>query len=174
MSAQALFTAQAHNNAWANETLWQTCATLSEAAFSAPRPGFFGSIAATLDHIYEVDLYYYDALAEGGRGRAVYEREAMTDPARLRDLQMAQDRLLIGFCEALTEADLTAMRRTERREGMMAERVDRLLLHLFQHQVHHRGQVHAMLSHAGVAPPQLDDFYLTYGRAPSARRYWED
>jgi uncharacterized damage-inducible protein DinB len=40
------------------------------------------------------------------------------------------------------------------------ERVDRLLLHLFQHQIHHRGQVHAMLSGTRVASPQLDEFYL--------------
>ncbi len=36
---------------------------------------------------------------------------------------------------------------------------DRLLLHLFQHQVHHRGQAHAMLSGTSVRPPQLDEFF---------------
>jgi uncharacterized damage-inducible protein DinB len=40
------------------------------------------------------------------------------------------------------------------------ERVDRLLLHLFQHQIHHRGQIHAMLSGTHVTPPQLDEYYL--------------
>jgi uncharacterized damage-inducible protein DinB len=40
-----------------------------------------------------------------------------------------------------------------------AERRDRLLLHLFLHQIHHRGQAHAMLSDTEVAPPQLDEFY---------------
>ena len=39
------------------------------------------------------------------------------------------------------------------------ERLDRLLLHLFQHQVHHRGQAHAMLSGTAIAPPQLDEFF---------------
>ena len=39
------------------------------------------------------------------------------------------------------------------------ERADRLLLHLFQHQVHHRGQAHAMLSSTTVPPPQLDEFF---------------
>jgi uncharacterized damage-inducible protein DinB len=37
--------------------------------------------------------------------------------------------------------------------------MDRLLLHLFQHQIHHRGQAHAMLSATGVRPPQLDEFF---------------
>jgi hypothetical protein len=43
--------------------------------------------------------------------------------------------------------------------------MDRLLLHLFQHQIHHRGQAHAMLSATQVAPPQLDEFF-SVGEAP--------
>jgi hypothetical protein len=42
---------------------------------------------------------------------------------------------------------------------VQTERADRLLLHLFQHQVHHRGQAHAMLSATHVKPPQLDEFF---------------
>jgi uncharacterized damage-inducible protein DinB len=42
---------------------------------------------------------------------------------------------------------------------VQTERRDRLLLHLFQHQIHHRGQAHAMLSGTSVKPPQLDEFY---------------
>ncbi len=40
------------------------------------------------------------------------------------------------------------------------ERADRVLLHLFAHQIHHRGQVHAMLSGTSCAPPQLDEFLM--------------
>ena len=43
--------------------------------------------------------------------------------------------------------------------GIQVERRDRLLLHLFQHQIHHRGQAHAMLAGTTVAPPQLDEFF---------------
>jgi uncharacterized damage-inducible protein DinB len=42
---------------------------------------------------------------------------------------------------------------------VQTERADRLLLHLFQHQIHHRGQAHAMISGTAVAPPQLDEFF---------------
>jgi uncharacterized damage-inducible protein DinB len=42
---------------------------------------------------------------------------------------------------------------------IQVERRDRLLLHLFQHQVHHRGQAHAMLAGTTVKPPQLDEFF---------------
>jgi uncharacterized damage-inducible protein DinB len=67
---------------------------------------------------------------------------------------------------------LRQVRITERPSGPIEEGVQALLLHLFQHQIHHRGQAHVQLQHAGVAPPQLDEFYLVYDRAPSAEAYF--
>jgi uncharacterized damage-inducible protein DinB len=46
-----------------------------------------------------------------------------------------------------------------RRKGRVEEAMHRLLAHLFEHQIHHRGQVHAMLAGTPVAPPQLDEFF---------------
>jgi uncharacterized damage-inducible protein DinB len=49
----------------------------------------------------------------------------------------------------------------EREPGRkVRERLADVLPHLFLHQVHHRGQVHAMLSGTPVAPPQLDEYFL--------------
>ncbi|MNP69928.1 DinB family protein [compost metagenome] len=42
---------------------------------------------------------------------------------------------------------------------MQREQRLRLLSHLFDHQIHHRGQVHAMLSDTSVRAPQLDEFF---------------
>jgi len=159
------------NNAWANETLYNAVSGLSSEAFLAERPGFFPSLCATLNHVYEVDLYYIDALEEGGAGRTVYDREDITDAPGLAAAQAGADRRLIDFCEGLNSTVLQASRPTERPEGPCAEQVDALLLHLFQHQVHHRGQAHVQLQHAGVAPPQLDDFHLNYGRVPRAAEW---
>ena len=49
--------------------------------------------------------------------------------------------------------------RVHRIDRVQVERADRLLMHLFQHQIHHRGQAHAMLSATPAAPPQLDEFF---------------
>jgi len=46
-----------------------------------------------------------------------------------------------------------------RRKGRVEEALHRLLAHAFEHQVHHRGQAHAMLAGTAVAPPQLDEFF---------------
>ena len=161
------------NNAWANATLYAAISALPDAAFTAQRPGFFPSLARTMNHIYEVDLYYIDALVAAGRGRAVFDREDCLDPVELAQRQADSDLRLANFCRGLTADDLLVVRQTERRDGMVTERVDHLLLHLFQHQVHHRGQAHVQLQHAGVAPPQLDDFFLDYERAETAEAYWQ-
>ena len=53
----------------------------------------------------------------------------------------------------------------------MKETIGNTLLHLFQHQIHHRGQAHAMLAGTSVAPPQLDEFFLEFDRHPVAAKY---
>jgi uncharacterized damage-inducible protein DinB len=76
------------------------------------------------------------------------------------------------FCQTLTDADIAREVITDRPEGPMAETVGMLLPHLVQHQIHHRGQAHVQLSDAGISPPQLDEFFLTYDRAETAKPYF--
>lgn len=160
------------NNAWANATLYSAVQCLPADAFTAARPGFFSSLSRTLNHIYEVDLYYLDALESGGLGRSVFDRTEISDLAELARLQLKADIRFATFCGHLSDERLAETRTTDRKDGPVDENVAALILHLVQHQVHHRGQAHVQLSDAGVTPPQLDDFYLTYGRVPSAEAYW--
>ena len=167
MSVYAQF---ALNNAYANRTLYGAIAGMDRAAFLAERPGFFPSLAATLNHIYEVDLFYIDALEEGGLGRSVYERRDIEDVGALAAAQAEADMRLAMFCSG--EIDLARVVPVERKGEMTRESVGALLPHLFQHQVHHRGQAHVQVGDAGIAPPQLDDFFLEHGRSPIAAEYF--
>lgn len=54
--------------------------------------------------------------------------------------------------------------RFEREDQVQVERVGDVLLHLFQHLIHHRGQAHAMLAGPRAHPPQLDGFVLARER----------
>ncbi len=155
------FRAMARNNAWANHRLLAACAGLSQEAFEAERCGFFPSIRHTLNHILYVDWYYVDAL-EGGRlgPRAWTEEIPCRTVAELSREQSAVYRRLIALCDGLTADGLAAPVTLVRGARDQVERADRVLLHLFQHQIHHRGQAHAMLSATDVAPPQLDEFYM--------------
>ncbi|MBT8423350.1 MAG: DUF664 domain-containing protein [Boseongicola sp.] len=160
------------NNAWANATLYGALTELPDQAFSARRPGFFPSLCRTMNHIYEVDLFYLDALLKGGRGRQVFQHVDLNDARELGRLQAHADMQFATYCRDITPDILASDIATDRKDGPVSENVAAVILHLVQHQVHHRGQAHVQLSDAGVAPPQLDDFYLTYGRVPSAAAYW--
>jgi uncharacterized damage-inducible protein DinB len=157
----------AYNNAWSNHRLLAACAQLSQADFTATRTSFFPSIKATLNHNLTVDWYYLDALERAVRGQAVnaepwrfYEPEApFAVCAELAAAQRAADRRLVELCVALTEPQLDLPVAIMRKVGLQHEPMTRLLAHVFQHQIHHRGQAHAMLAGTGVAPPQLDEFF---------------
>jgi uncharacterized damage-inducible protein DinB len=157
------FVAMARNNAWANHRLLSACEGLTPEEFSAPRTSFFPSLRATLNHILWVDTYYIDALECDPTVLDRYSDRPpdFGDAASLYDAQRASDRRLLAFCERQTEATLG--------EGLVLPRPDRtpppssvasILEHLFQHQIHHRGQAHAMLAGTRVKPPQLDEFFL--------------
>ncbi|MCZ4315806.1 DinB family protein [Comamonadaceae bacterium G21597-S1] len=158
----------AHHNAWSNHRLLNACAQLSPEQFAAPRTGFFPSILATLNHIVTVDWFYVDALEREARGEPPHPdyvssfftpAEPFDACAPLQQAQRAVDGRLLGYCQALRDDELAREVTILRRDGPQRETRLRLLSHLFQHQTHHRGQVHAMLSGTPVAPPQLDEFF---------------
>jgi uncharacterized damage-inducible protein DinB len=160
------YRAMAYNNAWANHRLLTACAHLGPGELEAPRTSFFPSLRATLNHILIIDWFYVDALEGGWLGpKAWANLEPCATVADLQREQRAVDGRLIAVCNALTEAALGEVVRVNRDTRVQTERRDRLLLHLFQHQIHHRGQAHAMLAGTSVEPPQLDEFYSA-GEAP--------
>jgi uncharacterized damage-inducible protein DinB len=154
--------AMACNNAWANHRLLSACEALSEEEFAAPRVGFFPSLRATFNHILDVDRYYIDALEGLDALRRYSEPDSdFADARAMRLAQTASDRRLIAFCERQTADTLD--------RACVLPRPDRdppptpviaVLEHLFQHDIHHRGQAHAMLAGTHVKPPQLDEFFL--------------
>lgn len=151
----------AQANRLANARLHRACALLDPAELTAPRPAFFGTIQATLNHILLVDRFYLNAL-EGHRLKrpALDEARACPDLPTLSRWQEASDLRLIAHVEALTDAALTEIVAVDRGERVQHDRRDDLLSHVFQHQTHHRGQVHGMLSATSVRPPQLDEFIV--------------
>ncbi len=154
------FLAMARNNAWANHRLLKACAQLSPAEFAAERTSFFPSLVATLNHILVVDWFYVDALEGGKLGPKAWENEVPhPDFPAYRAAQAAVDQRLIKFCDTLDNAMLALPVHMRRASYVQVDRADRILLHVFEHQIHHRGQAHAMLAGTNVAPPQLDEFF---------------
>jgi len=156
----------AHNNAWANYRLLTACAQLSQDEFTAQRTGFFPSLRATLNHILVIDRFYVDAMEGGTLGPAAWsDPEPCGTVAALHEAQAAVDQRLLAVVRNLDSSGLHRIVSVHRGDTIQHERMDRLLLHLFQHQIHHRGQAHAMMSGTSVPPPQLDEFFSA-GEAP--------
>ena len=166
MNALQMMRQMAQNNAWANLRLHKSVAELTEEEYRATRTSFFPSIHRTLVHIVFVDLYYLNGLQGAGQPRQDiwtemerFEREE--GHAQVMRTQREADRRLLGFVDGLRDEEgLSAEVRLERRDGIKVDRCDAVLLHLFEHQIHHRGQVHAMLSGTRIKPPPLDEFFL--------------
>jgi uncharacterized damage-inducible protein DinB len=154
------YRAFAYNNAWANHRLLVACQNLSQAEFEAERTGFFPGLQQTLNHILIIDHFYVDALEGGWLGPRAWDNPVpCASVADLRQKQAAVDRRLIAVCEGLTADSLDEMVQVNRDARVQTERRDRLLMHLFQHQIHHRGQAHCMLAGTATKPPQLDEFF---------------
>ena len=161
MHAADLLRIQAHANRLANHRLHGALAALDPGEFHAPRVSFFPSLAETLNHILAVDLYYIGALhGEAGLG-TFFDTFVPSDAlAGLVARQRASDERLLAFCAALDEAGCDRVVDMDRGTHVQRDRAGHVLAHLYMHQTHHRGQVHAMLSGTPVAPPQLDEFLM--------------
>ena len=173
---------QARANRLANHRLHAAMAPLSREDFHAPRTSFFPSLAQTLNHILAVDLYYIAALYREADMAQQYQRVADAPLGTLAELAQAQrtsDERLIALCERLDAEGADAFVDMNRSEGrVQRDRASHVLQHVFMHQTHHRGQVHAMLSGTAVAPPQLDEFIMPsdapFRVADMAQLHWSE
>ena len=157
------FEMMAAYNRWANVRLYDSCASLSDASRKQNRHSFFGSIHNTLNHILVGDRAWLDRIEGTNSGGLALDTVLFGDFEDLRRARTAEDdhidRVIAGMDEERIAADL-AYRNLA---GARFSTPMRLILsHLFNHHTHHRGQVHGMLSHAGVSPPELDLIYYAH------------
>ncbi len=144
-------------NRLANERLYEACGRLSAAERTKLRPAFFKSIHGTLNHIMVGDRIWLGRfegrdMASSGLDAILYE-----DFEELRRARHAEDDRIESFAAGLTPAFLAGTIDYVNYEGRrFADPAALAVAHLFNHQTHHRGQVHDMLSQTEVPPPSLD------------------
>jgi len=152
------FPLMARFNTWVNERLYESVAQLSDDEYQLERGAFFGSIHNTLNHLLVVDRLWTGRIKGVDQGISSLDEILYKDFASLRVARRREDERLTELVEGLSEKQLQRPV-TYRRiigDGVEEARVDHILLTLFNHQAHHRGQVHTMLTQAGVTPPPLD------------------
>ena len=154
------FLTLAHYNVWANERLYEACAQLPEAEYMQPRPAFFGSIHGTLNHLLVADRVWLARIERKPPLKVTTDQILYGDFVALRVARRAEDEHLVNVIADLSARSLDQPLAYANMAGERQQTPLRLVLgHLFNHQTHHRGQVHYLLSQTSVKPPPLDLIY---------------
>jgi len=147
-------------NAWCNERLYAAAARLSEADYRADRGAFFKSVHGTLNHLLVGDRIWMQRFT--GKGELPKSLDAIlydNFPA-LRAARRAEDEAISRYVGGLNEADLAGSirYRTFSNPADLEQVLAPALDHFFNHQTHHRGQAHALLSSVlgNEATPSFD------------------
>ena len=154
---KAHFQRMAAYNRWANARLYEAVGKLPPEEVAAPRSGFFPSLLKTLNHILVGDTVWMGRLDGTGSSVTSLDQILHTDLAALQVARVAMDSRIVAYVDALapTRLEEDLVYRTMAGDPMRTQ-VTQVLAHFFNHQTHHRGQAHAMLSSTEVAPPSLD------------------
>ena len=156
MSA-TLFATLGRFNAWANVHIYDACAALTDAARKEDRGAFFGSIHNTLNHLLVVDTGWRSRVEGIGHSLESLDHILHEDFAALRRARVAEDGALVRVVDGLDPAGMGRVVSYRFMDGTPAQTpLDVMLITLFNHQTHHRGQIHNMLSQAGAETPELD------------------
>jgi uncharacterized damage-inducible protein DinB len=155
--SDAYFSMLASYNAWANQRLYDAVGALSEGEYMKARPSFFGSIHATLNHILVGDRVWRSRLEGRGTPSLTLDQILYDNLADLRAARFEDDEHLIRVVAGIEADRLDGALEYRTMKGEPQRIPMRIVLgHLFNHQTHHRGQVHGLLSQTEVAPPPLD------------------
>ena len=150
----------ARYNRWQNDSLYGAADRLDDAARRLDRGAFFGSIHGTLCHILWADQIWMHRFS-GSPKPSMSNAEShhmIEDWQDLKQARTAMDQMIQEWSDGLDPAwlagDLSWYSGAVKRD--MTESKALLVTHMFNHQTHHRGQVHAMLTAAGVRPDDTD------------------
>lgn len=145
----------ARYNRWANTCLFDAAAALSDAAYRADMGAFFKSMHGTLNHMLVADRLWMRRFT--GEGEVASSLDAIVFEA-LSDLRAARERedeRIASFVAACTPARLEQpfSYRTVTNPITVTQPLAPALDHFFNHQTHHRGQAHCLLTMwTGTAP----------------------
>lgn len=149
-------------NRWANLRVYDAAAALSDEEFNRDMGAFFGSMMGTLNHLMVADRIWLKRFTGEGEAPKTLDAILHRDLPKLRAAREAEDRRIVDWVGSLTPKALsgrfTYIAVTDMRT--VSQRLAPALDHLFNHQTHHRGQAHTILTALGKQAPALDLIYF--------------
>ena len=165
MITPAYAVTMARYNRWQNESLFHAAAALPDDERRRQRGAFFGSVHGTLNHLYWADSLWLSRFGAAERPRSDNIKASVEEFERFEDLAAARQMLdagIVRWAEALTDDNVAG--EVTWWSGAYQKNVSRpaavIIAHIFNHQTHHRGQAHAMLTAAGAKPEDTDLIYM--------------
>lgn len=158
------FSMFAQYNRWANERLYEAAAQTSDADYRKERGAFFGSLYGTLNHIVVADRIWMRRFTGDGPTHSRLNEIVCDDLTSLAIARRDEDERIISYVDTLSAHEIsgtftyTAISMPEE----VTQPLGPALAHFFNHQTHHRGQAHCLLTEIGgrdFAPP-LDLIYF--------------
>jgi uncharacterized damage-inducible protein DinB len=145
-------------NAWANKRLYDAAAELSGVQYREDRGAFFKSVEGTLNHLLVTDRVWMQRITGEGSAPDRLDAILFDDFSDLRAAREAEDRRIVDHIDGLDDTAFGGVIRYRRvsTPEMFEQKLTPALAHLFNHQTHHRGQAHAVLTALTGRGPELD------------------
>lgn len=150
-------------NEWMNAKVYEAARNLPDEELSANRKAFFGSILGTMNHLVVGDTIWLKRFATHPSNHASLEpirrlpvpksldQLLFTDIQNLSEHRKWLDEVITEWAHSILESDLDHVLQYKNMKGLAANRrFFSLVMHFFNHQTHHRGQVTTLLSQAGI------------------------
>lgn len=163
MSDKQHFELLARYNQWMNDNLYRAASTLSPQDLAQTRGAFFGSILGTLNHIMVADITWLSRIRSRHHSvAALHALDSLPVPSALNQILFADfaglwnarrtlDEVILRFIDEVPVEILEgALHYRNMRGDKLSKKLAAVLIHFFNHQTHHRGQVTTLLSQAGV------------------------
>lgn len=155
---QQHFALMAEYNAWANARLYRMAARLTDEQYRRDVSAYFGSLQGTLNHLLVADRIWMWRLTGSGDVPDRLDAILFAELDQLTEARRGEDERLVSFVESLADAQLDASIEYRTLNGAAQQmKIREVLAHLFNHQTHHRGQAHTILTVLGVKEPDSLD-----------------
>lgn len=168
-----LFKTYAKYNQWMNVSLYEKCIELGQQNIEKEQGAFFGSILTTLNHLLIADIFWLSRCSgdksalnlldsEGNKIRlTALDQIVYQDILELFTVRKKIDSEILQYVSGLSAADNAREITYSTSKGEEKKNpIEMILLHWFNHQTHHRGQITAMLSQQGIDYGLTDLIYV--------------
>jgi uncharacterized damage-inducible protein DinB len=149
-------------NQWANERIYEAADDLDDAEYNRDTGAFFKSMNGTLNHLLVADRVWLKRFTGEGDAPSALDAVIHSDFNKLRAARQAEDKRIVQWVGSLADkafaGRFTYMTVTDMRT--ISQRLAPALTHLFNHQTHHRGQAHMILTVFGRPSVTLDLIYF--------------